>query len=304
MKVSVLIKAYNHERFIAAAIETAASQQTCFPFEVVVGEDCSTDGTRAAALAAAAKHPDKVRVLVRPRNLGNMANLLDTFRHCRGEYIAWLDGDDYWVARDKLARQVQLLNANPRFVISATNAAVVDTAGNVVRPHYKRTGNRIFQLRHLMQRGRAPTSSLLIRRRVFEELPANFAEFAIADWPLQILGLRHGAMHYDGTVTTAYRRHGGGLWAAADLTKRHQTQLRMYRLLAEHLPSHYRTIRARIGREQLLLARALAQAGDRTQAGRALREGLRKGRHSPAVWLRWLRVAWEVGKARDSVRAR
>ena len=107
--VSVCMTTYNHERYIAQAIESVLSQQVDFAVEVVVGEDCSTDNTLAICRDYEAKYPDKVRVVASENNIGMHANYRRTIEACRGKYIAMLDGDDWFSDVNKLQMQVDKL---------------------------------------------------------------------------------------------------------------------------------------------------------------------------------------------------
>ena len=105
IKVSVCMITYNHERFIAQAVESALMQETDFDYEIVIGEDCSTDGTRQVLLDLHDRHPDRIRLLLREKNIGASHNFVGTLEACRGEYVAFLDGDDYWTCPNKLQKQ-------------------------------------------------------------------------------------------------------------------------------------------------------------------------------------------------------
>ena len=109
--VSVCMTTYNHERYIAQAIESVLRQQTDFAVEVVVGEDCSTDNTLAICREYEAKYPDRVRVIASERNIGMHANYRRTIEACRGEYVAMCDGDDWFSDPNKLQLQVDKLRA-------------------------------------------------------------------------------------------------------------------------------------------------------------------------------------------------
>lgn len=112
-RVSVHMPAYNHGPYLAEAIESVLAQQTGFAIELVIGEDCSTDNTREVALRYAARYPGIVKVLAHPVNLGIWENNEAIIAACRGEYIAWLEGDDFWISETKLQRQAGMLDANP-----------------------------------------------------------------------------------------------------------------------------------------------------------------------------------------------
>ena len=107
--VSVCVTTYNHERYIAQAIESVLGQRTTFAVEVVVGEDCSTDNTLAICRKYEEQYPDRVRVVASESNIGMHHNYRRTIEACRGKYIAMLDGDDWFSDMDKLQIQVEQL---------------------------------------------------------------------------------------------------------------------------------------------------------------------------------------------------
>ncbi|MBP3424409.1 MAG: glycosyltransferase [Alistipes sp.] len=107
--VSVCMTTYNHEHYIAQAIESVLGQRTTFAVEVVVGEDCSTDSTLAICRKYEEQYPDRVRVVASESNIGMHRNYRRTIEACRGKYIAMLDGDDWFSDMDKLQIQVEQL---------------------------------------------------------------------------------------------------------------------------------------------------------------------------------------------------
>jgi len=111
--VSVKMITYNHKPYIAQSIEGVLMQETDFPFELVIGEDCSTDGTREIVFAYQKKHPDIIRVITSGKNVGMNKNSRRTSKLCRGKYIAFCEGDDYWHHPEKLQIQVAYLEAHP-----------------------------------------------------------------------------------------------------------------------------------------------------------------------------------------------
>ncbi len=111
--VSVKMFTYNHEPYIAKAIEGVLMQETNFPIELVIGEDCSTDRTREIVLEYQRKHPDIIRVLLWDKNVGPRKNALKLNELLRGKYVAFCEGDDYWTHPKKLQMQVDIMEANP-----------------------------------------------------------------------------------------------------------------------------------------------------------------------------------------------
>ncbi len=111
--VSVKMLTYNHEAYIAQAMEGVLQQKTNFPFELVIGEDCSTDGTREIVFEYQKKYPDIIRVITSEQNVGAKTNSYRTEKACRGKYIAYCEGDDYWHRPDKLQKQVDYMETHP-----------------------------------------------------------------------------------------------------------------------------------------------------------------------------------------------
>src|SRR5580692_4617658 len=101
LKLSVMMLTYNHERFISQALESILSQRVNFDYEIVIGDDLSTDGTRDILAKFYRKHPERIVLLLRDRNIGAIRNMAATFAGCQGEYVALLEGDDYWTCDDK-----------------------------------------------------------------------------------------------------------------------------------------------------------------------------------------------------------
>lgn len=104
---------YNHAPYLRQAIESVLSQQTSFGVELVLGEDCSTDGTAELCREYAAKYPGRVRLVTGGRNVGWRANYRRTFDACRGKYVAYCDGDDWWTDPCKLQMQADLMESDP-----------------------------------------------------------------------------------------------------------------------------------------------------------------------------------------------
>ena len=138
-KVSILIISYNHEQYIAQTLDSVLMQKTDFPFEIVIGDDASPDKTRNICEDYAQKYPHIIRVLPTPQNLGVVPNYIRTLAACRGQYIAHLDGDDYWIDDEKLQKQVNRLDADPNLTICYTSRRIIRFIRNPVRDGIKTT---------------------------------------------------------------------------------------------------------------------------------------------------------------------
>lgn len=119
--VSVWMITYNHEKFIAKALESALMQKTDFEYEIVIGEDCSTDNTKSILIDYERKHPEKIHVVYNIKNIGAFSNAFDiALPLCRGKYLACLEGDDYWIDPYKLQKEIDFLEKNPDFGLVCT----------------------------------------------------------------------------------------------------------------------------------------------------------------------------------------
>ncbi|HIY48220.1 MAG TPA: glycosyltransferase family 2 protein [Candidatus Barnesiella excrementavium] len=115
IKVSVCITTYNLENYIAQTLNSILSQKTSFDFEILIGDDCSTDNTKNILLAYKEKYPDKIVLHFQSHNVGVNKNDYELIYLAKGEYIAWCDGDDYWIDDYKLEKQVRILDENPQY---------------------------------------------------------------------------------------------------------------------------------------------------------------------------------------------
>lgn len=130
--VSVNMITYNHETYIRQAIEGVMMQKTDFEFELVIGEDCSKDKTREICFEYQKKYPDKIRVLWWHENVSKFGgNSKRVIAHCRGEYMAFCEGDDYWVDPLKLQKQVNVMRMFPNVGLCYTDGRFLYPDGTV-----------------------------------------------------------------------------------------------------------------------------------------------------------------------------
>ena len=119
--VSVVIPSYNRASTVSQTIESILNQQCSFDFEIIIGDDCSTDNAREILLEYQTKYPEKIKLLFYDENMGLGANWASCIKHCRGEYIANCDNDDYWHNPQKLQLQVDFLKQNPQYGVCHTD---------------------------------------------------------------------------------------------------------------------------------------------------------------------------------------
>jgi glycosyltransferase involved in cell wall biosynthesis len=239
-KVSVCMVTYNQERYIAQAIESVLAQETNFRIEIVIGEDCSTDATRLIVRDLAERHPDRIRPLLHERNLGGKQNFMRTYGACQGEYMAILEGDDYWTCPYKLQRQVEALDARPDWSICFHPAAIIyedwRKAPGLWPENWEKPESTIIDL---FDKCYIPTNAAMFRHRLFSKFPNWFADLYIGDWPLHILNAAHGNIGFQPEVMSVYRVHEKGVWSSLDHGTQMTALLRMLTAVDRHFEGKY-----------------------------------------------------------------
>ncbi len=230
IKVSVLMLTYNQERYIDEAIRSVMLQQTSFPFELVIGNDCSTDDTAAVCRVWKDRYPEQIILIDREQNLGLQQNFIQTYAHCRGEYIAICEGDDFWTNRQKLQRQVDFLDTHPDY----------STCFHRVINYYEENGTKSLSngkqpvdtdIIDLARRNYISNVSAVFRRNLFGPLPAWFNEVSTYDYAIHLLNAQYGKIHYMRKPMAVYRQHGKAIWSRAGADKKLLIALRVRELL-------------------------------------------------------------------------
>jgi glycosyltransferase involved in cell wall biosynthesis len=264
--VSVAVIAYNCEQFIAQAIESVLMQETAFVVELVIGEDCSTDDTRRIVQAYAGEYPNVIRALLPKKNLGISRNYGAVWQACRGKYISWLDGDDYWRTPQKLQKQVALMEANPHYSMCGTKTQLV-TASNdgaekdagVLEPAVLKTE---YGLADFLTGYPMHTSSMLGRRELVV-LPDWLNDVGIL-WDACAFALyaEKGPVGYLSEVMSCWRIHAGGMWTTRSAADQLQCNQKAIDLLDAHFGGRYhRLLRTREYQVWWTSLRSLAERG-------------------------------------------
>jgi Glycosyltransferases involved in cell wall biogenesis len=301
-KVSVLIDTYNQEGMITQAISSVLMQAVDFDYEIVIGEDASTDRTREIVIDMAEQHPEKIRLLLRDpqeanrdRALGlaGKINFLEAIKACRGEYIAVLDGDDYFTDPRKLQKQVDFLDTHPECVICFHNVTAMYLDDSKA-PHAMCPENQeeITGLEHLLLGNFIPTCSIMYRREPVVDIPDWFLTARMGDWPLNIFKAKYGKIGYLNEVMATYRVHGAGAWSGSKRSHQLLTSIKVLDNIDRDFGFKYRnTINIAKSRFLFELAEIYLQRGHSRLALLPLKKGLRfsRGRHKPLVIL-WLRL--------------
>ncbi|UVF18436.1 glycosyltransferase [Microvirga terrae] len=240
IKVSVLVVAYNHERYIRQALESVMSQQTDFQFEVIVSEDASTDRTRHIIHSIAERWPDRIHVIESERNLRSNEAVARGLRAAQGKYVSLLDGDDYWISNSKLQTQASFLDENPHCTAIFHNALVA-RGGTIGPQRWTPSNQRDFSGLDDIWRGNPfATCAGMLRLAPIKDVPEWYtAFFPLTDWPLYILCAEKGKIAFQDENVGVYRMHDGGLFSSLPDSEKRRLISSFYRQMNKVLNFKY-----------------------------------------------------------------
>lgn len=141
--VSVIMPTYNHEKYIAQAIESVLLQECDFKYQLIIGEDRSIDNTRAICQEFAIKHPGQIVLLPATANLGLVLNYKQLFEASSTKYVAILEGDDYWIDKDKLQMQVNIMEKDSSIGLVHTRSSSLYEDGDIKLNTHLRNSSKI-----------------------------------------------------------------------------------------------------------------------------------------------------------------
>lgn len=266
--VSVVLLTYNHADYVAEAVGSILQQDLVEPWEVIVADDCSPDGT-AAIVADLSEGDPRFRILDTPRNLGMQDNLRRAMRASTGRYVAFLEGDDYWTSSTKLAAQCALLDAEP----------AVSAAGHRTEILMEDSGRRATFAERLGSLSRLDTdqvlgglfphaSSLVFRRALLPETPAWFDGLASADWPIVALLSLEGDIAIIDETMSVYRKNKSSSWTPRPQLERKEMHLRGLREFERNAGLNRRRTRSHIADAHAVVAAVARHDGKYATAAR------------------------------------
>lgn len=222
--VSIAMLTYNHQQYIRKAIDSVLMQEVRFDYEIVVGEDCSTDCTREIIKTYAHQYSQRFKLILHDKNVGMDENSASVRRECTGKYIAILEGDDFWTDTQKLQKQVDFLEANPDYIGICHKMHFVDENDQPKKGFgYKRfCEDKIYTLDHV-EKGLLPgQSATLLYRNVFvacgkEKMELFNACDSVTDAKLAMFVALHGPIYCSDEVMSAYRwiTSGENSWSSS-----------------------------------------------------------------------------------------
>lgn len=208
--VSICSITYNHAPFIRQCLDGFLMQRTDFPIEIIINDDCSTDGTTEIIREYAEKYPDKIFPIYQEKNRNINAPFQKfVFPKARGKYIALCEGDDYWTDPLKLQKQVDFLETHPDYSMCFHKAEVIAEEGREYKDYYGWLEEREYKAEELANQF-IPTASMIFRATVKHPYHKDFHS---ADVIIRLACQSYGRAYCMGNAMSVYRLHTGG-WTA------------------------------------------------------------------------------------------
>ena len=220
--VSVCCTTFNHEKYIETTIKSFLSQESNFRFEIIIGEDCSSDTTRAKVAYFCETYPELVTMVTAEKNVGLIENYCRVIARAKGKYIAFCDGDDYWSDPKKLQRQVDFLEKNEDYTICCHYSAKIDENNKLLYVHPNPVPLAYtFSDILLGNKDETRISSAVFRNTAeFRTITTDswFRKFRIQDNALRLhaTSCSNRKIYVLPNVMSMYRIHTGGIWSMAD----------------------------------------------------------------------------------------
>lgn len=232
MKVSVIIPCYNFENYIEQAVLSALNQKTNFEFEILVGDDKSTDKSIENIIRYS-----NIRIIEPSTNLGAPKSIKNLIDNSRGEYIAYLDGDDYWTDSSKLQRQIDYMGSNPDCIMTFTGYWMKNSEGYIPPTH-----EQWLCLPNGYQNNQVATEHLLSGNpatfgRVFRNVPGLIKDWMLEinyfDWVTNYELSKLGRIQYLDFPSGVYRQHNTSIFSSVELVDREVIADEVRRILKE-----------------------------------------------------------------------
>jgi len=239
--LSVCMITYKHEHLVKQAIESILAQKVNFPFEFVIAEDCSPDGTLEICKQYANKYPEIIRLLPSEKNMGAVPNFCRALAACKGKYIAFCEGDDYWIDEFKLQKQVDFLEHRKDLMICFSEVKVINEL-DVDIPDYAVHYKEVYTIEDviLSELNIIPSPSLVFRNELPDPMPSFVYEAMSGDLSIQLLLLSKGNAGIIREKLAAYRHHAGGITKSKENIENGQRALvKLFAAMDEYLEYRY-----------------------------------------------------------------
>ncbi|MEC6822483.1 glycosyltransferase [Photobacterium piscicola] len=226
--ISIVCPCFNQELYIKDAVDSFLSQETEYRFEIIIHDDASTDGTRNVLLEYKNKYPSIIKLILQEENQYSQGKQIAPLgvEHAEGEYIALCEGDDFWIDKHKLQKQIVELEKNKDINLVISKAISLYPDGKTC--DFCDLGNerKVIPFEECIlgpKKDFFPTASFFLRKKIFDELPDWFyTEAPVGDYYIQLFAAKYNGVIYLPEATTVYRRDAVGSWSV-DVNEKDRT---------------------------------------------------------------------------------
>ena len=248
--VSVSCITFNHAPYIRACLDGFLMQKTSFVFEILIHDDCSTDGTREIIEEYSKKYPDIIFPIFQTENQyskgvrGMMARF--NFPRSRGKYIALCEGDDYWSDPYKLQRQVDFLEANTDFSICFHNMKILNESNpSAIEFTNSKDQESVSSILDLASKGNFMFTASVVFKKPKDGFPNWLTDLPIGDYAIHLFNAQFGKIKFLDQVMGVYRIHAGGVWGSFSKEKLYDRWIPMLEQLQDKFSDEVnKTLRA------------------------------------------------------------
>ncbi|HYG49862.1 MAG TPA: glycosyltransferase [Flavobacteriales bacterium] len=241
MKVSVCTLTYNHVNYIKECIESALAQKTNFDFEICIGDDGSNDGTSLICADYARRYKNVKHILQDRKNIiyingraTGRYNFISLLGMMQGQYIAMLDGDDYWTDSNKLQSIVNFLDHNRDFSFAFHSCSITEN-GTVRKDYLNQYTPDVIDLAYLARNGNCMRTMSVVFRNIYKQgVPEFFYHTPVGDYPFHIHNARHGKGKFIKKDMGVYRKHTAGIWSSYKSVEMKKEWLKMLEDISQH----------------------------------------------------------------------
>lgn len=213
--LSVIVPTYNHENFIETCLKNIISQKVDFNFEIIIGNDCSTDLTceKIKKISSLNQPNINLKLITQTKNLSSYPNkpgrlnFIECLKHANGKYIAICEGDDYWCNNDKLKIQIDFLEKNTDYSLTFTNSyrQKIDGSLEIMYDNFN-------EKEDILSNNFIPTNTAVFVNKSILKVSLDTKNNIIGDWPLWIELSMQGKFKYFNVITGVRRLHDTGVW--------------------------------------------------------------------------------------------
>jgi glycosyltransferase involved in cell wall biosynthesis len=216
-KISVIVTAYNHEKYIAQCLDSIIMQKGYFDLEVILGDDCSKDTTRKIMMEYSEKYPGLFVLLPPQANLGIPHNIKRCLKACSGDYIAFCEGDDYWTDSYKLQKQLDFMESHPAYSLCFNAIVIYREESNRFETHFDQLHmvNDTLTIEDLIEHNAIGNFSCCMYRTIdIQALQNKLFDIPMADWLFNMACGQIGKIGFIRDWMSVYRIHDNGAWSS------------------------------------------------------------------------------------------